>query len=326
MKNNEVMVSVCMITYNHEKFIGDAIEGVLMQKTNFPIELIIGEDCSTDNTRKIVLEYADKYPNIIRPLLPEKNLGMMNNFIVTMQTATGKYIALCEGDDYWTDPYKLQKQVDFLEGNEEFGLVCSNFSVLHENSKKIVTDSYIGFVENDSDIDFNSLLKKNTIGTLTTCFRSEILSSYYDEIKDCNLWLLGDYPIWLFISESFKIKKFNSNTAVYRLLDESATNIKEYSKSIRFNVSIMQIKEYFALRNNKLEIVNDEIALFYFEMLNDLYAAKIFLDDNYISGIKKFNRLSIKNKLRYWGLKSEKKYKVSKYMLKTYHSVRNFLV
>ena len=97
------LVSICVITYNQEKYIAQAIDGVLMQQTDFPIELIIGEDCSPDNTRKICLDYKNKYPDKIKLLLPDKNKGSMRNFIDTMQAANGKYIALCEGDDYWTD-------------------------------------------------------------------------------------------------------------------------------------------------------------------------------------------------------------------------------
>jgi glycosyltransferase involved in cell wall biosynthesis len=88
-----------MITYNHENYIREAIEGVLMQKTDFPIELIIGEDCSTDDTREIVVDYANKYPDIIKAQLPEKNRGMQNNFLAILEAAHGKYIALCEGKD-----------------------------------------------------------------------------------------------------------------------------------------------------------------------------------------------------------------------------------
>jgi len=109
--NTEIKVSVLMITYNHEKYIREAIDGVLMQKTDFPIELIIGEDCSTDNTREIVIEYTKKHPEIVKPQLPNENRGMQNNFMGIYNAALGKFIALCEGDDYWTDPYKLQKQV-----------------------------------------------------------------------------------------------------------------------------------------------------------------------------------------------------------------------
>ena len=95
----EVMVSVCMITYNHEAYIAQAIEGVLMQQTDFPIELVIGEDCSTDRTRAICLEYQQRHPGIIRLALRERNIGMMPNFVQTLQACEGKYIALCEGDD-----------------------------------------------------------------------------------------------------------------------------------------------------------------------------------------------------------------------------------
>ena len=124
-EQSNILVSVSMITYNHEAFIAEAIEGVVMQKTTFPFELVIGEDCSTDNTRAICIEYQKKYPDIIRLRLPEKNQGMMLNWINNIESGHGKYIALCDGDDYWTDPYKLQKQVDFMEVNPDFAL-CSH--------------------------------------------------------------------------------------------------------------------------------------------------------------------------------------------------------
>ena len=107
-------VSVAVITYNHEKFIGQAIESVLMQETAFVVELVIGEDCSTDGTRRIVQAYAEKYPNVIRALLPEKNLGMARNYDAVWQACRGKYIAWLEGDDYWRTPQKLQKQVALM--------------------------------------------------------------------------------------------------------------------------------------------------------------------------------------------------------------------
>jgi glycosyltransferase involved in cell wall biosynthesis len=121
-----------MITYNHEAYIAEAIEGVLMQKTNFPIELVIGEDFSTDRTREICILYKKNYPDIIKLRLPEKNMGMIPNFIENLKACTSKYIAICEGDDYWTDPFKLQKQVDFLEGNLEFSLCFHNSLVKNE--------------------------------------------------------------------------------------------------------------------------------------------------------------------------------------------------
>lgn len=110
----EVVVTVAMITYNHESFIAEAIEGVLMQRTDFNYQLLIGEDNSTDRTREIILDYMKCNQDIIHLLPQEKNLGMIPNFIETLKACNGKYIALCEGDDYWIDPDKLQKQVDFF--------------------------------------------------------------------------------------------------------------------------------------------------------------------------------------------------------------------
>lgn len=112
---SEPVVSICCITYNHEKYIEEAIDSFLMQETNFPFEVVIGEDCSTDNTRKIVEKYKENYPNIIKLIVSENNVGMLANAQRTMEACVGEYIALCEGDDYWTDKNKLQIQIDEMK-------------------------------------------------------------------------------------------------------------------------------------------------------------------------------------------------------------------
>ncbi len=135
------LVSVCMITYNHEKYIAQAIEGVLMQECDFPVQLVIGEDHSTDHTRQICEGYAGKYPNQII-LLPDpgKNLGPALNFTQTFNACNGDYIASCEGDDYWTEPQKLQKQVDFLEANKEY-LFCGHGYLTVDENNEVRTNS-----------------------------------------------------------------------------------------------------------------------------------------------------------------------------------------
>jgi glycosyltransferase involved in cell wall biosynthesis len=133
MKDNaNVILSICMLTYNHEKWIGKAIEGVLMQKTNFNFELIIGEDCSNDRTREIVLSYSRMHPQIIRTIFNKNNLGLAKNFSQILTICKGKYIAICEGDDFWTNPHKLQYQVDFLEENPNCTIVSHNASRYYE--------------------------------------------------------------------------------------------------------------------------------------------------------------------------------------------------
>lgn len=133
MDNNEIIVSVCCITYNHEKYIADAIESFLMQKTEFQYEILIGDDCSTDDTRRIIEMYCEKYPGRIRLISPSKNLGGIRNQIALMNRANGKYIAMCDGDDFWTNPFKLQKQVDFLEANPDYVICCHYTRVIDDN-------------------------------------------------------------------------------------------------------------------------------------------------------------------------------------------------
>src|ERR1700733_14979577 len=118
-------VSVFMITYNHEKYVEQAIKSIVTQKVNFDFELVIGEDFSTDNTLAICKKYSARYPDIIKLLPSDKNHGLMGNAVRTLNACTGKYIAMCEGDDYWCDPYKLQKQVDFLETNSDYTICFS---------------------------------------------------------------------------------------------------------------------------------------------------------------------------------------------------------
>lgn len=130
------LVSVCCITYNHEKYIADAIESFIMQKTDFPIEIIIHDDASTDNTAGIIREYEKKYPSIIKPIYQTENQFSKGKKIMlgfVLPQTKGKYIATCEGDDFWTDPLKLQKQVDFLEANEDYSMCFHAVNIIDTN-------------------------------------------------------------------------------------------------------------------------------------------------------------------------------------------------
>src|SRR5438094_537303 len=140
-KQDSFSVSICMITYNHEKFVAEAIESVLKQKTTFPIELVIGDDKSTDSTPAIIKGYAEKYPGILKVRYNKENAGVVLNTVKTIEECSGKYIAMLEGDDYWTDPLKLQKQVDFLEKNPDFA--CSFHNVMVLKSGKLQNDDML---------------------------------------------------------------------------------------------------------------------------------------------------------------------------------------
>jgi len=192
MKDNDIVVSICMITYNHINYISEAIDGVLIQETTFPYQLILGEDYSTDKTRVICEEYALKYPNKILLLPSEKNLGMMPNFIKTLKVCNGKYIAICDGDDYWKDPYKLQKQVDFMEANKNASLCYHKvvrpgfkidediFIIKHDLSTAFIPDCSVVFINKKEII--NNLIKHGE-GILSNDHFLFYLCSFIGEIK-----------------------------------------------------------------------------------------------------------------------------------------------
>ena len=140
----ETLVSICCMAYNHEKFIRQCLDGFVMQKTTFAFEILVHEDASTDNTASIVSEYESKFPHLFRCVYQTENQFKKQNTLVNIlfKMAKGKYIALCEGDDYWTDPLKLQKQVDFLEANEDYTICFHDVYALYPDGK-MVEDSFI---------------------------------------------------------------------------------------------------------------------------------------------------------------------------------------
>ena len=143
--HDKPLVSICCTAYNHELYITEAIESFLMQETDFPFEVLVHDDCSTDDTANIIREYEKKYPNIIKPIYQKENQYSKGVKItpIVIKKSVGKYIALCEGDDYWTDLFKLQKQVDFLEENDDYVITYASVEAFNENGK---IKNYIGGV------------------------------------------------------------------------------------------------------------------------------------------------------------------------------------
>lgn len=255
------IVSVKTLTYNHAPYIEKCIEGILMQKTNFIYELVIGEDCSTDETRAICKRYAEKYSDVIKLVLSDKNVGATENSKRTYAECQGKYIAFCEGDDYWTDPYKLQKQVDFLEANSDYGLVHTNYSVLNNQSNKLRSNSKN--IIPTGEILRSLLIDGNHIATLTVLVRAEILKKSSDIIYEPSLrnkWSMGDYPLWLCIAQQSKVGYINELTSVYRELENSASHSANGSKEFMILESICNIGRWFCDKynfNDYLPIINE---------------------------------------------------------------------
>lgn len=244
------LVSIKTMTYNHAPFIRKCVEGVLMQKTSFCIQLVIAEDCSTDGTREIVKEYADKYPEIIKLIISDENVGVRENSLRADKACNGEYLAICEGDDYWTDPYKLQKQVDFLEANPDYGLVHTAYSSFIDSKNKIVKPKLKNIPTGDILKDL--LTGLNTIATLTSLVRADVLikakSLYINEPRKG--WKMGDLPMWLAVAKFSKVGYLSDNTATYRILDNSASHSSSIIKVIEFNQSAFNIRRWFCSKWN----------------------------------------------------------------------------
>ena len=217
-----------------------------MQQTEFPFEAIVHDDASTDGSAAIIMEYAEKYPNIIKPIIETENQyskkdGSLRRILNNHHN--GKYIAWCEGDDYWIDPLKLQKQVDYMESHKDCGLVYSKAKRWNEDLQSFGSD--VGHYARD----FNELIKKNVVPTLTVLFRRDLTEDYWTSVFD-RKWLMGDYPLWLYLSSKSNIHFFNEPFGVYREHGGSATHQNEIETREKFSKSLRDIQLYFCDRNH----------------------------------------------------------------------------
>lgn len=224
------MVSVCLVTYNQSLFISEAIESVINQKTNFPINLVIGEDCSQDKTLDICLKYESAYPNQIEVIRNTRNIGLVANTLNVLkkiQASGTKYIAMLDGDDYWIDPFKVQKQVDFLESNPDFGLV-------HTSVDLLINKTMIKQSKKSIDGDVFSKMHKYPLANCTVLFNSYLLDLLdYNELLMQN-FLSIDYVLSVIFSFHTKFKFFPESTAVWRRGHNSVSNTNSYEKDVRY--------------------------------------------------------------------------------------------
>ncbi|MFN0015026.1 MAG: glycosyltransferase [Saprospiraceae bacterium] len=221
-----VTLHVLMLAYNVAPYIAEAIEGVLAQETNFPVLLVIGEDCSTDSTRGICLQYAEKHPGRILFLPGSKNLGIAGNAARALQHCTAKYIAICDGDDIWTDPAKLKKQVAFLENNPEYGLSYSDVHIISETGEPVHGDEHeeLRTCYAGGDI-FLKLIGGNFINNSTAVVRRDLLLSH--TIDTDRKYYIHDYLMWLHVSLRSKVHFLPETTTAYRKHSGGVTNSAE---------------------------------------------------------------------------------------------------
>lgn len=221
------ILSVCILTYNHSKFIREALEGVFLQQTSFYFDVYIADDCSTDDTRSIIKEFKEKYPNQIHLVFQKENVGVMQNLTYLLSSPKSKYIAFFEGDDKWTDPLKLQIQVDFLENNSDFSLCFHKVEIINE------LECYLANypVPDSTILNFKDILFKHYIPTCSIVFVRKLLP------KPLPKWFvdskIGDIPMELLLADKGKVKYFTKQMGAYRKHDSSLTRNKEHIKAGR---------------------------------------------------------------------------------------------
>lgn len=252
----DVKVSICCITYNQEQYIEDAIKSFLMQKTNFKFEIIIRDDASTDNTAKIIKKYEKKYPDIIKPIYEKTNgtlKGIKRPFNVTFESAVGKYIALCEGDDYWCDIYKLQKQYDYMEQNKECSLYVHNANKLNMKNNKL------SVYKNKRDFYFLKDYKENIYDAghmmlIGLCGKFVTASMFFrkKDVLNCPQFYFdapcGDMPLKMITTNKGYMYYDNQIMSVYRYNQGNSAMDKWERES----------KEKHILRNKKfIKLINE---------------------------------------------------------------------
>lgn len=239
---NEPLVSAVIITYNQEKYIEQTIECALAQKVDFDYEIVIGEDCSTDRTREICLQYQKKYPNIIRVITSNSNVGLMENFFRTVSASRGKYFAACGGDDYWHDYEKISKQIKIMKNTPEIGMVHSDENVLYDdtgillkcfNEKSKLT--YNNQSDNPLDLLFAGRYK---IVASSAMYRTSLFHDHFNlkELKINNV-IIEDMPLFIHIAAHSRVHYIHESLVTRRVVNGSITR-QGYENEIKLWESV----------------------------------------------------------------------------------------
>lgn len=246
------LVSISVVTYQHKNYIKQCLDGILMQQTNFPFEIILGEDESKDGTREICIDYANKYPDKIKLFLRNRNdVIYINgnatgryNFIENLKSTKGKYIALCEGDDYWTDPLKLQKQVDFLEASPDYGICFHDVKIFDQTNLKLIEDNITRDVEETTDV--TELAKGNYIHTPSVMLRNDFtIPDWFKESP------IGDWILYLLAIRNGKIKKMKEVMAVYRVHNSSVwSGLSQETRNKKTAISVKLVLDNLELAHS----------------------------------------------------------------------------
>ena len=265
-----------MITYGHEKFIEQAINGVLMQECDFEVELIIANDCSPDTTDDVIQNILKNHPKAsrIKYMKHDRNLGIMPNFLFALDQCKGKFVAMCEGDDYWITKDKLQKQIAILESNTNIGLVYTG--VTHFNQKSGQFIEIASRYKTNREEAIPSMLKSKYIEFATTVFRKTVLDKVMGIIIiELENAVIGDTRILLETIYNSEVYFLNQVTTVYRIVEGSASHPKEIGKFIfALNDSYLCRKTFVERNNLNPKWLSDTICNTNRGLINNAFVAK----------------------------------------------------
>ena len=241
------LVSIMMLTYNHEQYLAEAIEGVVRQKTGFPIELLIGEDCSKDRTRAIALSYQERFPEIIRIITSENNIGADRNHDRLLAAARGEFLAYCEGDDFWHRNDKLSKQVALLEANPSLSFVASNYRVVAANGAILNEMAPVKPTCAEGALSYEDIQRQDIVATLTVCTRRLLVQTALSELSfsKCRGFLMGDLGLWLQLSQHGKFVYDPEPLASYRHSHNSAMRKADLLHKRRFGLDAYEVRYRF---------------------------------------------------------------------------------
>lgn len=237
------VVSVIMPSYNHQRYISFAIEGVVEQDLDFPMELIVGDDCSRDLTANIALGYLARFPEMLRILRWQQNVGMHKNAHHLLRAARGRYIAFCEGDDCWHRSDKLSAQVSVLESLPDVAMICSNWRTIADDGA-VITDNALHLSQREVlTFDLDDILR-GKVTTASVCVRADLL---YQTLRDSPLcrtgrYPFGDAPLWVALSQLGRCLCLSDELASYRLSANSATRPRNIMDVYRFVAGAAEFK------------------------------------------------------------------------------------
>jgi glycosyltransferase involved in cell wall biosynthesis len=304
------LVSIIVLAYNHELFIGECLNSVFSQKCDFGIELIIGEDFSGDQTLAVIDSLIKNQTIEVNVIRSNENVGLIKNYTRCIRAAKGKYIVVLSGDDYWIDDYKVARQVSFLEENLDCGLVYTNYNVLNNTTKKITTN----YLDSISAKTFTGNCRDELIKgipaimNITTCIRREILTEEYFNFIDDDKFLAEDFPTFMWVGFDSKICYQNDITTVYRVNDKSLTNSMSIKKKWEFAFSHIYMREKFLkLKDSYIPVNHHEINVYEYKNILK-FGFKSFTGKEYVNSaykfLKKHKVATVSEKLMFFSMQS----------------------